>query len=245
MTNRPGRKRFALWLVVVLACGGALALASDEVPRWAIGGTRMVAHQLLEPVGEFPLSLPPDARIVVIGDSNSTARRLAPGQQGWPQQLQQLGPPAAAITNLSTGGATSLSASTAHDPVPGGDLCIIMLGTNDAASRGLLADREAMPLDRFRAALGRIVTSCRAAEMEDIVILAPPPAGSAAMDRRIEPYRAAARAVAVRTGTGFLDPAAAFVHADEPMLQADALHLSAAAHAALASWLAAAIWANR
>jgi lysophospholipase L1-like esterase len=123
-------------------------------------------------------------------------------------------------------------------PIRGG-IVLILYGSNDAALRGPLARRAATPISAYETDLAAMVG--RAQEGGAVpVVLAPIPAGSAAMTRRLEPYRAASRRVAEATGAGFLDPAQAFARCDDaqPLLLRDALHLNRRGHACLGRWLA-------
>jgi hypothetical protein len=58
------------------------------------------------------------------------------------------------------------------------------------------------------------------------------------MERRIQPYRLAAREAAAEAHCVFLDPAPAFAPANaQPALHRDALHLNQRGHHALGQWL--------
>ena len=74
-----------------------------------------------------------------------------------------------------------------------------------------------------------------------VVLVAPPPGGSRAIQARLAPYRKAVRQLGQSLGVPVIDPADAFAAepAAQPVLTYDALHMNAAGHRALGRWIAA------
>lgn len=208
-------------------------LLRDEAPRWRPGGSAAWPMARLAPLGKLPLPLPPGAGIICQGDSNTRGNRVSPGT-AWPDRLAARLGPAHAVSNHGRGGAVAGDASPVA--VRPGDVVILCFGSNDAAPRGWLRPRRPVSPDRFVARLAKLAGAYRGAGAA-VLVMAPPPPGSEAMARRIAPYRHAARRAAAAAGVAFADPAEALDGLSVP-LQADALHLNEAAHAALAAWLA-------
>lgn len=200
----------------------------------------MVQREPLDPVGSYPLPLADGARIFLIGDSNTAGSRLDEPRSPFGDWLQaQLGG-RATIVNLGVGGQTVADARrTRPEEVSTGDVVVVMLGTNDAAPRGFLANRRPVAMDLFRKELEGLITDYRDGGSQ-VLVLAPPPTGSAAMERRIVPYRDAVSQIAIGGSASFLDPAAAFAAPPdgEVLLQYDALHLNDRGHEMLGKWLA-------
>ena len=209
-------------------------ILSGEVPRWRPGGTAAVAHRSLAPLDPVLPALPADATVTCEGDS-ITARASGSRSIGYPETLARL-LPTMRIVNHGRGGDTAADGWRRWRPVPGEALVVLMYGTNDAAPRGPIGRRRPVPPKAFIRILTAIAQRHRAAGAQ-VLILAPPPAGSAAGDARIAPYRQAARLAAARAGVAFRDPAPAFAGLSVP-LRYDALHPGPEALAALAHWLA-------
>lgn len=228
------KRRLLAGAVLAVTLAGALAW-SGEVPRWTIGGSQIVGRPPLAAFGPAPLQLPANAHLVLRGDSNALGSRLAAGQQPFGALLAQR----LSIEVLAQGGATASDGLALWPPRQRADLCIIAFGSNDAAPRGLLSRREPQPITTFEHALGALIEQCRQSSAR-VLVLAPWPSGSAAMERRIQPYRLATRRVAMASQVSFRDPAEAFDGAsDKPtLLTHDALHLNGAAHRKVADWLA-------
>lgn len=216
-----------------------LAAASHGIPRWTQAGARVVMHEPLAPLGSFPVELSADARITLHGDSNMAGNRLQDSGRTFARVMVASHSPPAEVTSLARGGSTAVQGFQRAVESRCGDLAIVMFGTNDAAPRGLLSRRAPESHAAFASALDSLVTHCLA-DGAQVLVLAAPPAGTSAMERRIAPYRAQARSVAAANGVNFLDPASAFSgeNARGDLLQHDALHLSEEAHALIASWLA-------
>lgn len=226
----------------LLLAGGIGAIAfQDEIPRWRRGGADVVVHAPLVPVGTFPVRLASGKAIVILGDSNVSGSRVGGRDKAFPALLDAPDKVGAQVINLGRGAATAPSANTwNHRSKP--QLVIIMFGTNDAAPRRMLARKEPVPPSLYAARLTSLVETAFSRGAQ-VLILAAPPAGSAAMDRRIAPYRTAARKVAVQTGVHFRDPMEAFSSASSKSwgssadLQRDGLHLGTDGQLRLARWL--------
>lgn len=123
--------------------------------------------------------------------------------------------------------------------LPGTDLVILAFGTNDAAPRGWLRDKQPVAIADYTAALSHQIARW-SARGQTVVLLAPPPGGSPAITARLQPYRHAARNVGRANALAVLDPADAFAScpASQPVLERDALHMNAAGHRCLGLWLA-------
>lgn len=195
-----------------------------------------MAHDLMpDPVPE-PLAIAATSTIIAEGDSLIAGSRGNEAGLPWPARLErQLGGPK--VVNRGRGGATAREGETRWRDAGCGDVAIILYGANDAGVRGWIGGAKAVPLASYRQALGRIVArhrTCGAA----VIVLAPLPPGSTAMEDRIAPYRAAARDVAREQGALFLDPQPTLAGCTSP-LQRDGLHLSDEGRAALAAFVAA------
>lgn len=218
----------------------------EEIPRWVVGGSEMVAHRSLLPIGYFPLKLTAGARILVLGDSNGTRTKIADADP-WPALLVNTLGGGLSLINRSRGGFTAVRmvemlSEEGVLTVPDSELCILALGTNDAAPRSITKRRQAVAPENYVAALRALTRGCRMTGAQ-VLILAPISGGSPAIERRVAPYRHYARVAALEMGAWFLDPVAAFddTGLDEgavAVLQYDGLHLTAPAHARLARWLA-------
>ncbi len=232
-------RRAAVAAAFVVVTG---ALLSGEIPHWTLSGTRMVAHEPLTPRGKFPLAIPAEGTVLVIGDSNSAGNRVGGAGNAYPAVFAARLGIEHRLRVEAFGGARARDLEnrvTASDPIA---FAVIMLGSNDAAVRGTLdSDRPIAPAE-YKATLTEMAR--RLAESGAVVlILAPPPVGSSAMERRLADYRAEARLAARDANVAFFDPAAAFGDgAPEAVLQFDALHLNAEAQRVLGLWLAAQVF---
>lgn len=189
----------------------------------------------LPPVGDCPISIPSSGRVIFEGDSNTAGSRVGGAVNAFPALIKQGSLAGIQIENRGQGAATIDSQpllATAD-----ADLVVIMFGTNDGASRGLLGRRKRIGQRHFEDRMAAAIAIYRQ-QGSAVLVLAPPPVGSAAMHRRIEPYRHAARRAAVSTGSIFRDPAEAIQgRQDEAVLQFDGLHLTSAAQVRIAAWL--------
>ena len=239
--NRPRPRtgtRLARFFGLVSAAGLLWAAWAGEVPRWRLAGSAMVPHAGLPPLIARPLGPGPGGRIFCLGDSNTAGNRGPAGEggrRGYPAWLREhlRGIP---VLVFARGGARA-SDIPLPDPLPrAGDFVILMAGTNDAAPRGWLRGRSPTPPDRFEQNL-----QAMAARLGEngaaVLVLAPLPGGSTAIEARLAPYRLATRRAAGSAGAAFADPQAAFAGMDAALLH-DALHLRPAAQEALARWLA-------
>lgn len=219
----------------------AAGFASGEVPRWRSGGSDPVEAGSL--TTRAPLTACPSRPldIVILGDSHVTGERSGTDAVPFGAVLDSALPGGGTVTLLGHGGDTAaMGAARWQSRARAGDLVIIAYGTNDAAPRGWLRGKKPVPVPAFTATLGQLLSDWRAAGRRP-VLLAPPPGGSAAIAKRIAPYRAAVAMVGKQAQVTLLDPADAFAScaADQPMLGYDALHMSAAGHQCLGEWMAA------
>lgn len=213
---------------------GGLVILWPERILWTNGGAQAVEQTPLEPVGRFPIELKTDDTIIVEGDSLVTASRLPEGSVPWPKQLETSleGP---ALILRGRGGHTAAMGAQTWAQSECGSLAIILYGANDAAVRGWFSSRSATGLAAFERALGEIIARHQKCNSK-VLVLGPLPPGSAAMAQRLEPYREAAREVALAHNAYFLDPCPAFA-SHEALLHSDGLHLSREGQAALAKYL--------
>lgn len=221
--------------------GGGLVLAVllwREIPTWRPGGSLMILHEPLEEVGTTPIVVPEGGKIVVFGDSNSRGERGAP-QSAYPAIVERALGRNTQVTNRSRGGFTAEDALERWQVPPGTDLCIIAMGTNDAAPRAQLQRKQRVPIEEYKSHLHALAERCANVGARTL-FLAPFGTGTHAMNSRIEPYRQASRQVAIERGANFLDPISAFMGTgdDSPLLFADALHLNRRAQTMLGEWLA-------
>lgn len=236
-----GRKaKILAWGTVITA--GALcvvAAASHGIPRWTPAGARAIVHEPLAPVGSFPIELAAGARITLHGDSNMAGNRLEGASKTFAQVMAANLSPAPGVANLARGGSTAAQGADRAAGSDCGDLAIVMFGTNDAAPRGMLSRREPESPAEFARAMDALVAHCLASGAQ-VLVLAAPPAGTRAMERRIAPYREQARSVAAANDVNFLDPVSALASESGrgDLLQHDALHLTEVAHSLIADWLA-------
>jgi lysophospholipase L1-like esterase len=222
-------------LLLLMACGALWALW-PEVPRWSGDGARAIGHDPLPPLAEQRLALSRGGGVLCQGDSNVRGK-------------PRVAVPFCTEFGLATGLKAELRGHGGDTTAEGAerwrdqgttpaDLVILLYGTNDAAPRSWLGGHMPVPPDRYRDALAALAISHRE-HGALVLVLAPLPAGSPAMERRLQPYRAAARAAAAHSGSLFLDPAPAFAApAAQPALRRDGLHLNQRGHRALGQWLA-------
>lgn len=231
-------RRVAGLSAAVLVLAGGAAVATGDLPRWTFGGTRMVLPSVLEPIPASPILLPATGTILFVGDSNTAGSRVGGVRFAYPAAFLEAMTANKAVKVHAFGGATVRDVLIR--PLPEGEvsLAFVMLGTNDAAPRAWLSKKRRVPLATYRANLIELVTKLRAMGAR-IVILAPPPLGSCAMQHRLDPYRLAAKDVAQATSSIFRDPAAAFIaNPAADFLQRDAVHLTPEAQNQLGLWLA-------
>jgi len=238
------KKRTTLLLLgLTLATGGVL-LATGEVPMFSSEGVRAKLHTPQPPTGSGRFTVPINARIVCQGDSNTRGAGgntlLGPKADVKPfcRWLGEALGGSVAITIRAIGGQTAGEGLAQWQDAGSGDFVIVMYGTNDAAPRGWLSG-DRVPPANYAKALTAMIQQHRAQGAE-VLVLAPLPAGATGIERRVAPYRAAARAAAVAGGAAFLDPVEAFPQ-DAVVLTSDALHLSANGQKLLGQWLAARI----
>lgn len=238
-------KRIVLGIALVAALVMA-ALGWRFVPAFRWGGAAMVGMgQPLAPLGGT-LAVPRGGTILCEGDS------LTYGSQRWggsvpaingagskrvatpfPETLARALGGQVRVVNHGYPADTTAMGVRRWASAPRADLVVLMYGTNDANPRGW---RHAVPIDTYRATLVGLVRRHVAAGAQ-VLVLAPPPAGTAYASQAIAPYREAARAVAAAEGVAFADPAA-FVQGLAVPLQADGLHLRAEAAARIGEGIA-------
>lgn len=235
-------KLVASLLVGLLALLGGLAWWSGEVPHWTLRGARMVVPKRLPALRSLPSGGAQAGRVLFVGDSNTAGTRVGGAANAYPAHF------AAALDGTVRAVVRAFGGATVADHLARGlpegaaqgsfAVAYVMLGTNDAATRGWLASRRPVALEAYRAGLTRLAQQLRRGGAR-VVILAPPPVGTQAMAARLQPYRRAAAQVAQATGSAFLDPASAFPDPDlQGLLQPDALHLGPEAQRLLGLWLA-------
>ena len=251
----PGTIALTRAKVIALAAAapllGAAAWLWPEVPHWRPGGTASTQASSVTYLPR-PLACPasgtgPRTGIAIIGDSHVAGGRM--GEEGTPfgAVLESALGGEVPVMLSGIGGGTAADGERrwrGRDLGRGRDLArpglvILAFGTNDAAPRGWLRDKTPVALTDFKASLTRQITHWRT-RGHDVVLLAPPPGGSAAITGRLEPYRMATREVGEALGTAVLDPADSFAACPsaQPVLVRDALHLNARGHQCLGTWLA-------
>ncbi|OBV11205.1 Glycosyl hydrolase [Erythrobacter dokdonensis DSW-74] len=145
------------------------------------------------------------------------------------------------VTSYGIGGATAAGGERRWraSNLPEADLVVIAYGTNDAAPRGWLRRKKPVPIAAYKTAMTRQIRALRARGAQ-VILMAPPPGGSMAINHRLAPYRMAARDIARAENIPMLDPADAFASCSgsEPLLTHDALHMNPAGHQCLGRWLA-------
>jgi lysophospholipase L1-like esterase len=216
-------------IVAILA-----ALAWPEVPRFTGGGARMLLHPALPPA-EAMIRLDAPGKLILQGDSNTKSGR----DGGYPARLARRVGSGIAIEVRAGGGHTAARGASRWPRPPSGALVILMYGTNDAGPRGLFGSHAPTGIDTYQRTLSALARRMKAHGAR-VVILAPPPSASPAMERRLMPYRIAAQRAAVASGAAFRDPVSAF-SGQGAELTRDGLHLSPLGQERLAAWLAAQI----
>ncbi len=239
MVARSRGKRITAVLTGLLVVGGWLG--RGEVPRWTADGAQASCPAPLDSLGSFPIALARGETVTFMGDSNTSGARIGGPDAAYPALTARLMGNGFLAAVTANGGATVMSRDWPRVVRPMRGLLVVMLGSNDAAPRGLLSRRKSVPLNAYAQALDAIVVNWQAAGGQ-VLVLAPPPAGSDAMNHRLAPYRVAAQAVARSRGAYFRDPCEAMLHAVDPaVLQYDGLHLNANGQSTVAAWLAKAL----
>lgn len=231
-------RKLAILIALVLLGAGAGLAATGELPAWRHGGARAMERDPLAPLPGTIAPLPPGPTILCRGDSNVRGSGgwrpwgRTPPVRPWCDWLaESLG---ARAVNRGVGGDTVAMGLARGRTVQAADLVVLLYGANDAAARGLLGTRRPVAPDAFRTDLAAMIRQHGASR---VLVLAAPPTASRAMERRIAPYRRAAREVALTEGAAFLDPAEA-LGGGQVVLDRDGLHLNAAGHRILGLWLA-------
>lgn len=236
-TSARSSRKAALALGILGIVTGAGFALTPEIPRWSGAGSRLVTG---EPLPSLPEAFSPIAvtgRIVCIGDSNTRGSRLDRGEHAFPALMaRELA--GTIVRNHGIGGETVAMARLRPEVSTGpGDLVILMFGTNDARVRGWLSRTPYADPEGYRRDLATLAIAYRETGAQ-VLVLAPLPTGATAMERRIRPYRTAARDAAVTAGVLFLDPVEAFAtEAAKSPLAFDGIHLNQQGQIALARWL--------
>ncbi|MDZ4137985.1 MAG: SGNH/GDSL hydrolase family protein [Erythrobacter sp.] len=232
-------KKIALAIVVLLL--GLVAALWQELPQWRLGGTQSIpASSVAHLLGNLvcPAS---GSRIAIIGDSHVAGSRMGEDSAPFGVVLEQSLAGRVKVVRYGAGGETAIDGEKRwlELDLPEANLVVLVYGTNDAAPRGWLGDKTTVPVDDYKAALNRQVALWRNRGVQ-VVLLAPPPGGSTAITRRLSPYREAAGAVGRSEKVAVFDPADAFTSCPsaQPVLVGDALHMNAAGHECLGTWLA-------
>ncbi len=241
---RWSNKRFGLVLAACALVTAGIGWRFVPALRWG-GAAAVGATPPLGPLGGT-LAVPRGGTILCAGDS------LTYGAQRWggtlppihgagaqrvatpyPEALARALGGRVTVRNLGYPADTVTMGSKRWAAEPRADLVLLMYGTNDANPRGW---RTAVPIETYRVTLAGLIRRYRA-QGTQLLVLAPPPAGTAYAEAAIAPYRAAARAAAAAEGVAFADPASFLQDMPVP-LQADGLHLRAEATARIGEGLA-------
>lgn len=235
--SRHSRGKAGLVLAFCGVVAGAGIALAPEVPRWSGSGSLVVTGA---PLPSLPVAFSPikvTGRIICIGDSNTRGSRMDRGESAFPALMaREL--VRTVVLNHGIGGETVSLARLRPEVRTGpGDLVILMFGTNDARVRGWLSRTPYAEPQAYRRDLKTLAASYRGTGAQ-VLVLGPLPTGATAMERRIRPYRTAAREAAEAAGVLFLDPVAAFAgDAIEAPLGRDGIHLNQQGQIALARWL--------
>lgn len=230
------------WFLALAAIASIALIAVfwREVPRWRFGG----AHPVYAPSvawGKGLLSCPHEgSRVAIYGDSHVEGFRGTHARKPFGKVFEEALGQGVRVDLLGVGGDTAEMGGTRWLGRPdSASIAIIAYGTNDAAPRGWLRTKQPVAIEAFKASLEQHIDR-RRAEAATIVLMAPPPPGSRAMLDRIAPYRRAVAELGMARKIAVLDPADAFTRCagTEPLLDHDALHMSAAGHQCLGQWLA-------
>jgi lysophospholipase L1-like esterase len=226
----------ALGLMVAL-----MAALWQEIPRWRVAGTRSVAAPSVA-YGRQLLSCPTTKpTIAILGDSHVagvTAAGVPPDSFG-NVIAASLGRPAVVSLYANGGHTAEMGEKAWVSQAIDADILLLMYGTNDAAPRGWLRAKRAVPLQTFKSSLARQITHWRTRNIA-VILVAPPPGGSAAIQARLAPYRNAVQKLGQAYSVPVIDPADAFAidPSVQPVLTHDALHMNANGQKALGQWVA-------
>lgn len=223
---------------LILTLGAVAALSSGEVPRWTLSGARMQMRAPLAVSLGALLPMPAAGHILFVGDSNTAGSRIGGPALAFPAIFADALGIRSRVSVSAFGGATASAMSERGLPVERPVVAFVLLGTNDAAPRGILSSRRPVPVSDYRHQLAGLIARLQQRGAK-VIVLAPPPVGTAAMARRLQPYVEASRQTAIATKSAFRDTAAAFGLPDkEGLLHHDALHLNPEAQRRLGLWLA-------
>lgn len=229
----------AIGAVIVLL--GVIVALAPEIPHWRISGTRSTPVEAIAGTDIAPGCPRQSARIAIIGDSHVAGSRMGGAGAPFGAVLAKTLAGQVEVERYGIGGATAADGARRWQgrDLPEVGLVILAFGTNDAAPRGWLRSKTPVPTSRFKAVMTQMIEGWRA-KGHQVALLAPPPGGSAAITRRLAPYRIAVGELGTSLGVAVLDPAEAFAacSAAQPVLTHDALHMNAAGHKCLGEWLA-------
>ncbi|MEM7780749.1 MAG: SGNH/GDSL hydrolase family protein [Pseudomonadota bacterium] len=224
-----------------------LWLAWDEIPAWRWDGTAIVPIEELAAVPSDNLCPAPGQTIEFRGDSLAAGGRMGTSQEfeALPYGRiveRELGDQFPVIIRARGGFTAAMGEEAWGNIKTPSSLVMIAFGTNDAAPRGWMRERQPVPLSDFEASLTAHVERAQN-QGSKVALLAPPPGGSIAINQRLHPYRQAVARVAQSSGIAVLDPAAALAQCSNisPPLTFDALHLNVEGHRCMGRWLAEAI----
>lgn len=238
-------KYLAVALIAISLVGAGLFWG--EVPAWRMGGAQVLPIEAVATKHDRPFCPEAGETIELRGDSHVAGGRMGSvaGLASLPYgrvMEQELGGEFPVLLRGRGGFAAGDGQEAWRNASPRGDVIIIAFGTNDAAPRGWMRNRAAVPLAEFEASLVSQINreTTRGAK---VALLAPPPAGSQAINQRLQPYREAVARVGQSNGVAVFDPAEAFDEctASEPLLGYDALHFNASGHRCIGKWLASKI----
>lgn len=226
---------------LVLGAATLALLFSGELPKWAVGGSRIAQDAILPPANVDTFHLWKGQTLIFVGDSHVLGSRSAHPRNRFERSFPGLLQNALKLENsvhvFGAGGFTAEMGLHKWGQKAKGDIIVVLFGSNDAAPRGFLSRSRPVPVDRYKIALRSIIRRQREAGGRTLV-LAPPPAAARAMTRRLAPYRRAAREIAVAEGAAFLDPAEALASCKAGVLfEYDGTHINQAGQSCIAVWL--------
>jgi lysophospholipase L1-like esterase len=239
-TNFLTRARLIGWTAAALLLAVGTMLLT-ELPRWQSGGARSMQVASAGIAAKSQTCPQQGATVAIIGDSHVAGSRSGEGAAAFGEVFEQALAGRASVVRFGVEGHTALAGEAAWQgrDLLDADLVILAYGTNDAAPRGWMRDKTPVPVADFKASLLRQIAAWRG-RGHAVALLAPPPGGSPAIAQRLAPYRQATGEVGRASGIAVLDPADAFAACPsaQPVLVYDALHMNAAGHQCLGTWLA-------
>nr|WP_298925217.1 GDSL-type esterase/lipase family protein [uncultured Erythrobacter sp.] len=233
-------------LVLFVVSFVILALGSGEIPAWRSDGTRTVEVSSVSANLEILECPNAGSQIAIYGDSHVSGARMDgssdESRSSFSAVFADTLPDGVVVAKHGVGGHTAAMGESrwlVEDASDQADLVLLFFGTNDAAPRGWLRDKQPVPLEEFAASMGRLIDHFERTGSR-VILIAPPPAGSRAIAGRLGPYRQSVASIGAERGLSVLDPADAFsqCEADQPLLVRDALHMREVGHRCLGEWMA-------